>query len=133
MAASSACVPTTAAAPSRITTTRSQAASSAGLVVTSTVREDTGYSGLWMLDALADAGYPNLKYKSITVLSDPSQRVDEGLARDLVEVYGQRTRSVHRVPFDPALVTGSVVPYSRLSVETRRSWLDACAAMAGAL
>ncbi|GAA2122285.1 hypothetical protein [Nocardioides bigeumensis] len=103
------------------------------LVVTSTVREDTGYSGLWMLDALADAGYPNLKYKSITVLSDPSHRVDEGLARDLVEVYGQRTRSVHRVPFDPALVTGSVVPYPRLSVETRRSWLNACAAMAGAL
>ena len=103
------------------------------LVVTSTVREDTGYSGLWMLDALADAGYPNLKYKSITVLSDPSHRVDEGLARDLVEVYGQRTRSVHRVPFDPALVTGSVVPYTRLSVETRRSWLNACAAMAGAL
>ena len=27
------------------------------LVVTSTVREDTGYSGLWMLDALQDAGY----------------------------------------------------------------------------
>ncbi|HYG92572.1 MAG TPA: hypothetical protein VD859_03215, partial [Nocardioides sp.] len=26
------------------------------LVVTSTVREDTGYSGLWMLDALQDAG-----------------------------------------------------------------------------
>ena len=27
------------------------------LVVTSTIREDTGYSGLWMLDALQDAGY----------------------------------------------------------------------------
>ena len=103
------------------------------LVVTSTVREDTGYSGLWMLDALADAGYPNLKYKTITVLSDPSHRVDEGLARDLVEVYSQRTRNVHRVPFDPALVTGSVVPYGRLSEETRRSWLHACASMAAAL
>ena len=103
------------------------------LVVTSTVREDTGYSGLWMLDALADAGYPNLKYKTITVLSDPSPRVDEGLARDLVEVYSQRTRNVHRVPFDPALVTGSAVPYGRLSEETRRSWLHACASMAAAL
>ena len=103
------------------------------LVVTSTVREDTGYSGLWMLDALADAGYPNLKYKTITVLSDPSPRVDEGLARDLVEVYSQRTRNVHRVPFDPALVTGSVVPYGRLSEDTRRSWLHACASMAAAL
>ncbi len=47
------------------------------LVVTSTVREDTGYSGLWMLDALQDAGYPDLKYKCVTVLSDPSPKVDE--------------------------------------------------------
>ena len=92
------------------------------LVVTSTVREDTGYSGLWMLDALADAGYPNLKYKTITVLSDPSHRVDEGLARDLVEVYSQRTRNVHRVPFDPALVTGVRRPL-RAAVGGQPLWL----------
>jgi MinD-like ATPase involved in chromosome partitioning or flagellar assembly len=103
------------------------------LVVTSTVREDTGYSGLWMLDALQDAGHENLKYKTITVLSDPSPKVDEALARDLVQVYEQRTRAVHRVPYDPALVSGSVVPYAQLSAETRRSWLRACAAMATAL
>ena len=103
------------------------------LVVTSTVREDTGYSGLWMLDALQDAGYPNLKYKTLTVLSDPSDRVDADLARDLVEVYGQRTRGVHRVPFDPALVPGSVLPYLQLSRDTRRAWLSVCAAMATAL
>lgn len=103
------------------------------LVVTSTVREDTGYSGLWMLDALQDAGYENLKYKTVTVLSDPSPKVDEGLARDLVSVYEQRTRGVYRVPYDPALVAGSVVPYSQLSAETRRSWLRACAGMATAL
>lgn len=103
------------------------------LVVTSTVREDTGYSGLWMLDALQDAGYQNLKYKTITVLSDPSPKVDEGLARDLVSVYEQRTRGVYRVPYDPALVAGSVVPYGQLSSATRRSWLRACAAMAAAL
>ncbi len=103
------------------------------LVVTSTVREDTGYSGLWMLDALQDAGHENLKYKTITVLSDPSPKVDEALARDLVQVYEQRTRGVYRVPYDPVLVSGSVVPYAELSQETRRSWLRACAAMAAAL
>lgn len=103
------------------------------LVVTSTIREDTGYSGLWMLDALQDAGYDNLKYKTITVLSDPSPKVDEALARDLVAVYEQRTRGVYRVPYDPALVSGSVVPYAQLSEETRRSWLRACAGMAAAL
>ncbi|MEZ0579983.1 MinD/ParA family protein [Nocardioides sp. MH1] len=103
------------------------------LVVTSTVREDTGYSGLWMLDALQDAGHADLKRRTITVLSDPSPKVDRGLAEDLVSVYEQRTRSVHRVPYDAALVSGSVVPYGKLSEATRRSWLSACAAMAQAL
>jgi MinD-like ATPase involved in chromosome partitioning or flagellar assembly len=103
------------------------------LVVTSTVREDTGYSGLWMLDALQDAGYQNLKYKTVTVLSDPSTTVDAKLAADLVDVYQQRTRGVYRVPYDPALVAGSVLPYADLSQSTRMSWLRACAGMASAL
>jgi MinD-like ATPase involved in chromosome partitioning or flagellar assembly len=103
------------------------------LVVTSTVREDTGYSGLWMLDALQDAGYQNLKYKTVTVLSDPSSTVDTKLAADLVDVYQQRTRGVYRVPYDPALVAGSVLPYAQLSEATRMSWLRACAGMASAL
>ena len=103
------------------------------LVVTSTVREDTGYSGLWMLDALQDAGYANLKYKAVTVLSDPSPKVDEKLAKDLIDVYQQRTRGVYRVPYDEALVSGSVVSYGRLSKATQRSWLTACAGMAAAL
>ncbi len=103
------------------------------LVVTSTVREDTGYSGLWMLDALQDAGYADLKRKTISVISDPSPQVDDKLAHDLVKVYEQRTRAVYRVPYDPILVSGSVVPYAQLSEGTRESWLRACAGMAEAL
>ena len=103
------------------------------LVVTSTVREDTGYSGLWMLDALQDAGIGDLKRKTVTVLSDPSPKVDEQLASDLVDVYEQRTRGVYRVPYDASLVSGSVVPYHLLSRDTRMSWLHACAGMAEAL
>lgn len=103
------------------------------LVVTSTVREDTGYSGLWMLDALQEAGYPDLKHKTITVLSDPSATIDAGLARDLQSVYEQRTRGVFRVPYDPVLVSGSIVPYERLSEDTQAAWLHACAAMADSL
>jgi MinD-like ATPase involved in chromosome partitioning or flagellar assembly len=103
------------------------------LVITSTVREDTGYSGLWMLDALQDAGMQNLKYKAVTVLSDPSAQVDSKLAHDLVQVYEQRTRAVFRVPYDPVLVSGSVVPYSQLSDATKMSWLEACAGMSAAL
>ena len=105
------------------------------LVVTTTVREDTGYSGLWMLDALQDAGYQDLKHKTITVLSDPSSHVDEQLAHDLVDVYEQRTKAVYRVPYDPALVSGSVVPYDQLSDATRMAgsapaprWPDSCGA-----
>ena len=103
------------------------------LVVTTTVREDTGYSGLWMLDALQDAGYRDLKHKTITVLSEPSSHVDEQLARDMVDVYEQRTKAVFRVPYDPALVPGSVIPYEQLTSETRMAWVRACAAMAGQL
>ncbi|MDF9717602.1 hypothetical protein KK617_15740, partial [Nocardioides sp. ChNu-99] len=103
------------------------------MVVTSTVREDTGYSGLWMLDALADAGYTDFARRTVTVLSDPSPKVDQQLAADLTAVYEQRTRAVFRVPYDPALVSGSVVPYGELSTATQRSWLRACAAMAEAL
>lgn len=103
------------------------------LVVTSTVREDTGYSGLWMLDALQDAGYENLKHKTITVLSDPSSHVDQQLAHDLTQVYEQRTKAVYRIPYDPVLVAGSVVPYAQLSEGTRGAWLRACAGMSGLL
>jgi MinD-like ATPase involved in chromosome partitioning or flagellar assembly len=103
------------------------------LVVTSTVREDTGYSGLWMLDALQESGYQNLKYHTVTVLSDPSTTVDAKLAQDLVDVYQQRTRGVYRVPYDPAMVAGSVLPYNQLSEATKMSWLRACAGMASAL
>ena len=99
------------------------------LVVTSTVREDTGYSGLWMLDALQESGYENLKHKTVTVLSDPSSHVDQQLAHDLTQVYEQRTKAVFRVPYDPALVAGSVVPYAQLSEATRMAWLKACAGM----
>ena len=103
------------------------------LVVTSTVREDTGYSGLWMLDALQDAGYRDLKQKTLTVLSDPSSHVDEQLAHDLTQVYEQRTKAVYRVPYDPVLVAGSVVPYAMLSEGTKAAWLRACAGMAALL
>jgi hypothetical protein len=99
----------------------------------SAAREDTGYSGLWMLDALEDAGGESLRDRTITVLADPSPNVDERLAADLAAAYSQRTRGVHRIPYDPALVSGSVIDYARLSEPTRKAWLSACAAMATAL
>jgi hypothetical protein len=67
------------------------------------------------------------------VISDPSAQVDAKLAHDLEQVYEQRTRAVYRVPYDPVLVSGSVVPYAQLSENTKESWLRACAGMAEAL
>jgi hypothetical protein len=69
----------------------------------------------------------------VTVLSDPSHQVDQQLAHDLVQVYEQRTKYVYRVPYDPVLVAGSVVPYSQLSEGTRMAWLRACAGMSSML
>ncbi|MFS3129016.1 hypothetical protein ACLM5J_11490 [Nocardioides sp. Bht2] len=103
------------------------------IVVTCTVREDTGYSGLWMLDALADAGHTDLQNRTITVLADPSPSVDEQLAKDLVDVYAKRTRAVFRIPYDAALVAGSVIQYGQLSPATQAAWLKACAEMSRAL
>ncbi|MFY0408624.1 hypothetical protein [Solicola sp. PLA-1-18] len=103
------------------------------LVVTTTVREDTGYSGLWMLDALVAEGRQDLVARSITILSDPAQNVDKELAESLTQAYASRSKHVVRVPFDRVLVSGSVVDYSRLSDATRNAWLRACAAMAEAL
>ena len=104
------------------------------LVVTSTVREDTGYSGLWMLDALQDAGYQNLKYKTVTVLSDPSAAGRRQARRR----PGRRLPAAH-----PRRVPRAVRPGARRPArwcrtassrtDTRRSWLRACAGMAAAL
>ena len=102
------------------------------LVVTSTVREDTGYSGLWMLDALQDAGYQNLKYKTVTVLSDPSATSTPSSPTTWSRSTSSAPARVFRVPYDPALVAGSVVPYGQLSGGHPASWLRACAAMASA-
>ena len=50
-----------------------------------------------------------------------------------MEVYEQRTKAVYRVPYDPVLVPGSVLPYAQLSEDTRTAWLEACAGMAALL
>ena len=102
------------------------------LVVTSTVREDTGYSGLWMLDALQDAGYQNLKHKSVTVLSDPSPQVDAKLAADLVRstssAPGRSTGCLTTRPWWPA--RSSPTPSSPPDAHVVA---HACAGMAAAL
>ncbi|MFD8146137.1 MinD/ParA family protein [Streptomyces sp. NPDC059708] len=105
------------------------------LVVTTTVREDSASSALWMLDALERNvfGPGLLKSRTLTLLTAPAPRVDESMRNMMVNHFGGRTRAVMQIPFDEALVSGGIVDYDRLSPTTHKAWLFACAAMAEAL
>jgi MinD-like ATPase involved in chromosome partitioning or flagellar assembly len=105
------------------------------IVVTTTIRQDSASSALWMLDALEKGVYGpgNLKPRTITVLSEPASNYDPALRQTMLNVFGARTRGVYEIPFEPALVDGGVINYDRISPRTERAWLVACAAMAAAL
>ncbi len=101
------------------------------LVVTSTVREDTGYSGLWMLDALQDAG-----------ISEPQAQVRDGPLRPLAQGRRQAGRRPGRRSTSSAPAPSTGCPTTRrwwparwcptpsCPSSTRMSWLAACAGMA---
>ncbi|MFI9041639.1 MinD/ParA family protein [Streptomyces sp. NPDC053726] len=105
------------------------------IVVTTTIRQDSASSALWMLDALEKGLYGpgNLKPRTITVLSEPAESVDPRLRATMMNIFGSRTRGVFPIPFEPALVDGGVINFDRVSQRTERAWLIACAAMASAL
>ncbi|WP_335983176.1 hypothetical protein [Streptomyces sp. CA2R106] len=105
------------------------------IVVTTTIRQDSASSALWMLDALEKGVYGpgNLKPRTITVLSEPASTYDPALRQTMLHAFGARTRGVYEIPFEPALVDGGVINYDRISPRTERAWLVACAAMAAAL
>ena len=86
----------------------------------------------WMLDLLHDTGMGELAENAVTLLSCPTPG-QSPLLDDLKRHFASRTRAVAVVPYDPALASGSAVPYARLSPRTRRQWLTACAAMADAV
>ncbi|WP_327072041.1 MinD/ParA family ATP-binding protein [Kitasatospora sp. NBC_01302] len=105
------------------------------LVVTTTIREDSASSALWMIDALEKSVYGpgQLRHRTITVLAEPAEKYDVKLKATMRSIFGSRTRGVFTIPFDPALVDGGVINYDRISPRSHRAWLYACAAMAGGL
>lgn len=105
------------------------------IVVTTTIRQDSASSALWMLDALEKGVYGpgNLKHRTITVVSEPASSYDPRLRDTMLHAFGARTRGVFLIPFEPALVDGGVIDFNRVSTHTERAWLTACAAMASAL
>ena len=103
------------------------------VVLVSTVREDTAQSAAWVVDALRATGHGDKVREAITVLSAPAERVDGKLAGRLHEHFGQLTREVLEVPYDPSLVAGRPLDISSLAPHTREAWLTVTAAVAEGL
>ena len=103
------------------------------LVIVSTIREDTAQSAAWVADALHDKGYREKVAQAVTILAAPSVKPDPALTSRLSNHFGQLTRAVTRVPFDPALVAGGPIQIEELSAASRAAWLKATALVADGL
>ncbi|MBB5643459.1 MinD/ParA family ATP-binding protein [Cryobacterium roopkundense] len=103
------------------------------LVVVSTIREDTGYGAASLLDGLRRKGHADKVAQAVTILASPSKTVDQQLSARLHEHFGQLTRQVLDVPYDPSLVGGGPLNVDTLAPRTRSAWLQATAAIAEGL
>lgn len=103
------------------------------LVVVSTIREDTGYGAASLLDGLRRKGHADKVAQAVTILASPSKTVDQQLSARLHEHFGQLTREVLDVPYDPSLVGGGPLNVDTLAPRTRAAWLQATAAIAEGL
>ncbi|WP_035878208.1 hypothetical protein [Cryobacterium sp. MLB-32] len=103
------------------------------LVVVSTIREDTGYGAASLLDGLRRKGHADKVAQAVTILASPSKTVDQQLSARLHDHFGQLTREVLDVPYDPSLVGGGPLNVDTLAPRTRAAWLQATAAIAEGL
>ncbi|MBB2994050.1 MinD-like ATPase involved in chromosome partitioning or flagellar assembly [Paeniglutamicibacter cryotolerans] len=104
------------------------------LVIASTTVEEHAEAGALLLEALAKRGghYADLARNAVVIISQhqPQGRTDQ-LDR-IVHGFRRLARDVVTVPYDAALVKGQI-RFEGLRPATRRSWLHAAAAVAGAL
>ncbi|WP_299039854.1 hypothetical protein [uncultured Pseudokineococcus sp.] len=104
------------------------------LVITTTVREDSGASAAWMLDALAESKHAHLLTTAVTLLHDPSPRSPERLRSRLADHFAAvtgdtgGTRTI-RLPYEPSLAAGGRIDHEQLSTAGQRAWLRAAAAV----
>ena len=103
------------------------------IVIVSTIREDTAQSAAWVADGLGEKGFRDKVANAVTILAAPSLRPDPDLTSRLKEHFGQLTRAVVQVPFDPALVSGGPIIVEALSAASREAWLEATAQVADGL
>ena len=100
------------------------------LVVVSTIREDTGYGAAALLEGLRQKGHGVKVAQAVTILTAPAVAVDAALSRRLHDHFGQLTRAVCDVPYDPAIVAGGPLNIHTLAPGTRQAWLQATATIA---
>jgi MinD-like ATPase involved in chromosome partitioning or flagellar assembly len=103
------------------------------LVIVSTIREDTAYGAASLLDGLRQKGHSDKVDRAVTILASPAKNSDEQLSERLHDHFGQLTRAVVDVPYDPALVAGGPLVIDALAPATREAWLRATAAIAEGL
>lgn len=103
------------------------------LVIVSTLRDDTASVAAGLADRLHAHGFGEKLQRSVTILSEPSEKRDQALAVRLQEHFSRITRSVALVPYEPAFVGGGVLNLQTLRPATAEAWLRACAQIAEGL
>ncbi|GAA5227902.1 MinD/ParA family ATP-binding protein [Paeniglutamicibacter antarcticus] len=104
------------------------------LVIASTTVEEHAEAGALLLEALAKRGghYAELAKNSVVIVSQHQPHGNNEQLERIAQGFGRLARSVVTVPYDAALVKGQI-RFEALRPATRRAWLHATAAVAGAL
>jgi MinD-like ATPase involved in chromosome partitioning or flagellar assembly len=106
------------------------------LVVATSATWDSAQSASAALDWLSAHGFAGLVERSVVVMSSLSaaRRRRRGYVGELHADLARRCRSVHEVPFDPALQPGGRILLRKLAADTRLAFLEVAAdVVSGAL
>ncbi|MDQ0095769.1 MinD/ParA family ATP-binding protein [Paeniglutamicibacter psychrophenolicus] len=104
------------------------------LVIASTTVEEHAEAGALLLEALAKRGghYQELAQNAVVIVSQHQPHGNSEQLDRIAHGFGRLARSVVTVPYDAALVKGQI-RFEGLRPATRRAWLHATAAVAGAM
>lgn len=104
------------------------------LVVATTTRADIAEAGALLLEALGerDERSAKLAARAVAVVSQAEEKASRAEVDRVANGYQAIARDVVTIPFDPAMVDGTL-RYGSLRPATRRAWLAAGAAVARGL
>ena len=104
------------------------------LVTATTTRADHAEAGALLLEALMRRNEHSalLAKNSVTVITQADPKAPEEAIRRIRDGYRTLSRAVVHVPYDPAMLEGTL-SYDNLKPATQRAWLSATAAVAQGL